>query len=103
MVSDVWHKQPRSDLQGIRGDVMISTYNFKNDENPSKDFKQEMTSMYLVTSLVVQWSRICLPVQGMWVRPLVGELYPTCLGASKPVCHNHCVHAAAETRTATNK
>ena len=52
MVSDGWHKQPRSDFQGIRGDVMILTYNFKNDENPSKDFKQEMTSMYLVTSLV---------------------------------------------------
>ena len=26
------------------------------------------------TSLVVQWLRICLPMQGMWVWPLVGEL-----------------------------
>ena len=69
-----WHKQPRSDLQGIRGDVMISIYNFKNDETPSKDLKQGMTSMHLETSLVVQWLRICLPVQGMWVQSLVGEL-----------------------------
>ena len=26
------------------------------------------------TSLVVQWLRICLPMQGMWVQALVGEL-----------------------------
>ena len=26
------------------------------------------------TSLVVQWLRIRLPMQGMWVRSLVGEL-----------------------------
>ena len=25
------------------------------------------------TSLVVQWLRICLPLQGTWVRPLVQE------------------------------
>ena len=53
---------------------MISIYNFKNDETPSKDLKQGMTSMHLETSLVVQWLRICLPVQGMWVQSLVGEL-----------------------------
>ena len=53
---------------------MILIYNFKNDETPSKDLKQGMTSMHLETSLVVQWLRICLPVQGMWVQSLVGEL-----------------------------
>ena len=69
-----WHRQPRSDLQGIRGDVMISIYNFKNDENPSKDLKQGMTSTHLEVSLVVQWLGICLPVQGMRLQSLVGEL-----------------------------
>ena len=32
------------------------------------------------TSLVAQWLRICLPVQGTWVRALVWE-DPTCRGA----------------------
>ena len=40
------------------------------------------------TSLVVQWVRICLPVQGTRVRALVWE-DPTCCGATKPVRHNH--------------
>ena len=39
-------------------------------------------------SLVVQWLRICLPVQGTRVRALVRE-DPTCHGATKPVRHNY--------------
>ena len=38
-------------------------------------------------SLVVQWLRICLLVQGTWVRALVWE-DPTCRGAAGPVSHN---------------
>ena len=53
---------------------MISIYNFKNDETPSKDLKQGMTSMHLETSLVVQWLRICLPVQGRGFDPLSGKV-----------------------------
>ena len=34
-------------------------------------------------SLVAQWVRIRLPMQGTWVRALVGE-DPTCPGAIKP-------------------
>ena len=37
---------------------------------------------------VAQWLRICLPMQGTWVRALVQE-DPTCSGATKPVCHNY--------------
>ena len=37
------------------------------------------------TSLVVQWLRICLAVQGTWVQSLVLE-DPTHPGATKPVC-----------------
>ena len=40
------------------------------------------------TSLVAQWIRICLPMQGTWVRTLVWE-DPTCRGATRPVRHNY--------------
>ena len=40
------------------------------------------------TSLVAQWLRICLPMQGTRVRSLVQE-DPTCRGATKPVCRNY--------------
>ena len=39
-------------------------------------------------SLVAQWLRICLPMQGTRVRALVWE-DPTCLGAVRPVSHNY--------------
>ena len=39
-------------------------------------------------SLVAQWLRIHLPVQGTWVRALVRE-DPTCCRATKPVRHNY--------------
>ncbi|KAJ8794903.1 hypothetical protein J1605_018757 [Eschrichtius robustus] len=39
-------------------------------------------------SLVAQWLRICLPVQGTRVRALVWE-DPTCHGATRPVSHNY--------------
>ena len=40
------------------------------------------------TSLVAQWLRIHLPMQGTHVRALVLK-DPTCCGATKPVCHNY--------------
>ena len=42
----------------------------------------------LGTSLVAQWLRIRLPMQGIRVRALVRE-DPTCHGATKPVHHNY--------------
>ena len=39
-------------------------------------------------SLVAQWLRICLPIQGTRVRALVWE-DPTCCGATRPVSHNY--------------
>ena len=39
-------------------------------------------------SLVAQRLRICLPMQGTWVRALVWE-DPTCHGATRPVSHNY--------------
>ena len=40
------------------------------------------------TSLVAQWLRIHLPMQGTWVQVLVRE-DPTCCGATKPIRHNY--------------
>ena len=40
------------------------------------------------TSLVSQWLRIRLPMQGTRIRALVRE-DPTCCGATKPVSHNY--------------
>ena len=40
------------------------------------------------TSLVAQWLRICLPMQGTQVRSLVQE-DPTCHGATKPASHSY--------------
>ena len=39
-------------------------------------------------SLVAQWLRIRLPMQGTWVRALVRE-DPICHGATKPMSHNY--------------
>ena len=39
-------------------------------------------------SLVAQWLRIRLPVQGTRVQALVQE-YPTCRGATEPMRHNY--------------
>ena len=44
-------------------------------------------STKLGTSLVAQWLRIRLPMQGTQVRALVQE-DSTC-GVTKPVCHNY--------------
>ena len=40
------------------------------------------------TSLVAQWLRIHLPMQGTRVQALVRE-DPTCRGAAKPMHHNY--------------
>ena len=47
-----------------------------------------LKKLFLGTSLVAQWLRIHLPMQGTRVRALVWE-DPTCRGAAKPVRHNY--------------
>ena len=48
------------------------------------------------TSLVVQWLKICLPMQRTRVWSLVQE-DPRCCKAAKPMCHNYCACAPAST------
>ena len=44
--------------------------------------------IYIGASLVAQWLRVCLLMQGTRVRALVWE-DPTCRGATRPVSHNY--------------
>ena len=61
---------------------------------PAQSFlNQEVTDSHIQTSfwgasVVAQWLRILLRMQGTPVRALVRE-DPTCLRATKPVCHNY--------------
>ena len=54
--------------------VLIYNINFKNT--------------CIGTSLVAQWLRICLTMEGTRVRALVWE-DPTCPGVTKPGRHNY--------------
>ena len=47
-----------------------------------------VTIFYPGVSLVVQWLRICLAIQGTWVQSLVQE-DPTCPRATKLVSCNY--------------
>ena len=54
--------------------------------------RKKTTHKWERTALVVQWWRICLPMPGTWVGSPDPEDF-TCLGATKPVCHNYGAHA----------
>ena len=55
----------------------------------TRPFKWMLQEVIMIgTSLVAQWLRIRLPMQGTGVQALVRE-DPTCRGATKPVCHNY--------------
>ena len=51
-------------------------------------FTGEESKEFHGASLVAQWLRICLLMQGTRVRALVWE-DPTCCGATGPVSHNY--------------
>ena len=59
-------------------------------KNSTRQVKQarRLYSRLLLTSLVAQWLRICLPMQGTRVWALVRK-DPTCCGTTKPMCHNY--------------
>ena len=59
--------------------------NIRSEIN-EKDMKENIKKIR--ASLVAQWLRICLPMQGTWVRALLWE-DPTCRGATGPVSHNY--------------
>ena len=61
----------------------------KRTRSLGEDQKSEQHQTFNTgTSLVAQWLRIRLPMQGTQVRALVPE-DPTCHGAARPVYHNY--------------
>ena len=64
--------------------LITSSIKFQYEQLKDKDIKNITTG----TSLVAQWLRIRLLMQGTWVRALVQE-DPTCCGATKPIRHNY--------------
>ena len=60
----------------------------KNCGPTSHVIRRNFKNRHIGTSLVAQWLRIRLPMQGTWVRALAQE-DSTCRGATKPVCHNY--------------
>ena len=55
---------------------------------PSSNLEEVIQRTMCWTSLVVQWLRICLPMQGTWVWALIWE-DPIRRGATEPVCRNY--------------
>ena len=71
--------------------LVINSDFFRNAKLPT--LKSILSFLFLKeqkprASLVAQWLRICLPMQGTRVRALVWE-DPTCRGAARPVSHNY--------------
>ena len=60
--------------------------NFKKTERT--DLGHKFKKLAEGTSVVAQWLRTRLPMQGTRVQALVPE-DPTCCGATKPVRHNY--------------
>ena len=57
----------------------------------SDPWSSQIVNILWQTSIVVQWIRTCLLIQGTRVQSLVQE-DSTCLGATKPMCHNYWAH-----------
>ena len=68
--------------------VQTSSYKINKSWDVMYSLVTVVNNTALRASLVVQWLRICLPMQGTRVRALVWE-YPTCCGATNPVRHNY--------------
>ena len=67
---------------------IISTTARESTEKKVFQNKKFNLKKILGASLVAQWLRIRLPMQGTRVRALVRE-DPTCRGATKPVHHDY--------------
>ena len=71
-----------------RNEVLIYATTWTNLKNVISSERSQSQKTTYRASLVVQWLRICLPMQGTRVQVLVWE-DPTCSGATKPVRHNY--------------
>ena len=87
LFEDVFLKSCTTDHFNLIGWTIVTSSN-STSRYFSKENKSTNLKMYMQASLMVQWLRICLPMQGTCVRALVGE-DPTCRGATKPMRHNY--------------
>ena len=82
-----WEYKTKKESKTFHLNIPSCTHAYTQNEN-----KKPLTPLgskdFVGTSLVVQWLRVLLPMQGTWVHFLVLE-DPTCLGATQPVCHNY--------------
>ena len=70
----------------VEGDMSLGRVSLSGEEEVFGERSRDKSSSG--ASLVAQWLRICLLMQGTWVRALVWE-DPTCRGATRPVSHNY--------------
>ena len=87
-------------------DAIQPSHPLSPPSSPALNLSQHLVSHnlnYLMEiSLVVQWLRIQLPMQGTWVPSLVRE-DPTCCEATKPMHHNYWALAPWSLCSATEK
>ena len=96
LLSDQWvEKEIEREIKNILGQIKIGNTTYQNLWDAAEAVirgKFIAVNTYIKkkerASLVVQWLRICLPMQGTRVRSLARE-DPTCCGATKPVRHNY--------------
>ena len=77
-----------SEVAGYKINIQKSVAFLYTDNEISESKKTIPFTVVQRASLVAQWLRIRLPMQGTWVRALARE-DPTCRGATKPVRHNY--------------
>ena len=68
--------------------IMTKTNDIMNISKAVSNFSSSFKIFTFRASLVAQWLRICLLMQGTRVRALIWE-DPTCRGATGPVSHNY--------------
>ena len=63
---------------------MSPNFSMKLSEETVPDIDMTAHKTWTETSLVVQWLRLHLPMQEVWVNSLSGSLDPTYLATKKP-------------------
>ena len=82
-----WLKCGQKDLNSSKEDTQMANKHMER-RSTSPIIREMQIKATMRASLVAQWLRICLPMQGTRVWALLRE-DPTCRRATKPVRHNY--------------